>query len=339
MPHLYSRTLSAAALALLIGAAPAAAINLPFGLGGGGEAPHAAAQMPAEAPVLLAQAGGDPGVRISQMEEEMRRLTGKVEEMSFLVLQLQEQLRNTQADNELRFQDLEGGAGSTSTTTPEERGDVTPQTQPTPAGPSSGDQDFALGLPSAAPSGASTPPSGPAPTDEVGALLDTASLETLGTSIPGSSPNAGSSPAAQAAGEGSQTVASISPSGAVEMYSLAYNYLLAGDYHLAENTFRQYADTYPESEDAPDARYWLGESLFAQNKYRDAAEVFLNAQKAHPDSGKAPEMMLKLGMSLARLENQDTACVTYAEVERRYPQMSDNVKRKLAEEETAANCG
>ena len=32
-----------------------------------------------------------------------------------------------------------------------------------------------------------------------------------------------------------------------------------------------------------------------------------------------------------RLDNRDTACVTYAEVERRYPQMSENVRRKLGE--------
>ena len=58
---------------------PAAAIDI-FG-----------GQRTQQAPVLMAQAG-DTSVRLSQREDEIRRLTGKVEEMSFLVLQLQEQL-------------------------------------------------------------------------------------------------------------------------------------------------------------------------------------------------------------------------------------------------------
>ena len=136
----------------------------------------------------------------------------------------------------------------------------------------------------------------------------------------------------------SSTVAAISPRGAGEMYDLAYNYLLAGDYAQAEQAFRQYAQTYPSASDAPDAEYWLGESLYQQQKFADAAEVFLDAQKGHPDASKAPEMMLKLGMSLAKLKNRETACVTYKEVARRYPSMSANVKRKLASEEKAANC-
>ena len=49
-------------------------------------------------------------------------------------------------------------------------------------------------------------------------------------------------------------------------------------------------------------------------------------------------MLLKLGMSLAALDNRDTACATYAEVEKRYPQMSDNVRRKLQTEEQSSRC-
>ena len=314
MAHFLSRLTGAASLAILVSAAPAAAIDLPFGWG------NSRAPAGQEAPVILAQSS-DASVRISQMEEEMRRLTGKVEEMSFLVLQLQEQLRNAQEDNELRFQDLEGGSATGG------EGERRSDAAPAPSAPTSGDQEFALGLPPITPPASATSPDAPS-SDEIGAILGSAAANGLPQP---------SAPAPQ--GAPSQTVASIDPRGPVEMYSLAYNYLLAGDYQLAEQTFRQYADTYPDSTEAPDARYWLGESLFAQNKYRDAAEVFLNAQKSHPDSGKAPEMMLKLGMSLARLENRDTACVTYAEVERRYPQMSENVRRKLGEEERAASCG
>ena len=315
--HRFGLALCASVLA----ATPAAA--LPFDVPVFGGSSRSAPEQRGEAPVILAQSG-DVSVRISQMEDEMRRLTGKVEEMSFLVLQLQEQLRSTQADNDLRFQDLEGNSGG-ATTAPaaERRSDVAPASAPISG---SGDQAQQLALPSPATTGSITASTSPAESD--------AASDDIASILQGAT----GSGAATSAAPASQTVASVSANGPVELYSLAYNYLLAGDYHLAEQSFRQYTQTYPDSEDSADANYWLGESLFAQNKYRDAAEIFHAAQKNHPQSGKAPEMMLKLGMSLARLDNRDTACVTYAEVERRYPQMSDNVKRRLTAEESSANC-
>ena len=96
---------------LLLGAAmPAKALTLPFGLGNGERAvERSAPSAPAEPQVRYAQAS-DPIQRINQLEEDNRRLNGKLEELSFQVLQLQEQLRKTQEDNEFRFKDLEGGA-------------------------------------------------------------------------------------------------------------------------------------------------------------------------------------------------------------------------------------
>ncbi len=48
-------------------------------------------------------------MRVQQLEEQLRQLNGRVEEMSFQLLQMQEQLRKAQEDNEFRFQELEGG--------------------------------------------------------------------------------------------------------------------------------------------------------------------------------------------------------------------------------------
>jgi tol-pal system protein YbgF len=317
------------AVALGATAAPTHAIELPFGFGG---SDRAATQPAQGAPAVRMAQAGDGGVRLSQVEEEMRRLTGKVEELSFLVLQLQEQLRKTQEDNEFRFQDLEKGSGGSGTnaSAPQRKTELTPPVAPaTPetTAPATSSRVASVAPPSAndATSPRAAAPAAAPPTDEIGALLNGAAVsQPLPSTEPSVPP--------------SDKVASIRTEGPVELYSLGYNYMLAGDYHLAETTFRQYTQTYPSSSDAPDAQYWLGEALYAQAKYRDAAEVFLNAQKAHPQAPKAPEMMLKLGMSLARLDNRETACVTYGEVSRRYPAMSANVKRKLQAEEKSASC-
>lgn len=46
-------------------------------------------------------------VQIQQLQDTVRQLTGRIEDMNFQVLQMQEQLRKTQEDNEFRFQQLE----------------------------------------------------------------------------------------------------------------------------------------------------------------------------------------------------------------------------------------
>lgn len=305
------RSLAAAALVALLQPQMAASFELP-GVFGQSERPAAAQPIPVPSlpqarvheesrPVRVAQQSGDVLVRLNQLEEEIRRLNGRVEELSFQLLQAQEDMRKYREDSEFRFQEIEGGGSSSSSGGGERRGEAAP------ASSASGSDQAAV--------------------DDIGQLLDngldTSSLET-GSGSGGSGD--------------SSTVASVSPNGPGEMYDLAYNYLLAGDYGLAEQAFRQYSQTFPNADDAPDAQYWLGESLFQQQKYNEAAEVFLEAQKGHPDSAKAPEMMLKLGMSLAKLNNRETACVTYKEVSRRYPQMSDNVRRKLGDEQKAASC-
>ncbi|WP_431461072.1 hypothetical protein, partial [Klebsiella pneumoniae] len=57
--------------------------------------------------VQLAQAGGTVG-----LEDQIRQMNGKIEELNFQILQLQEQLRKSQEDNEFRFQQIEQGGGA-----------------------------------------------------------------------------------------------------------------------------------------------------------------------------------------------------------------------------------
>src|SRR5690606_17012287 len=91
------------------------------------------------------------------------------------------------------------------------------------------------------------------------------------------------------------TVAALPQAGsAEELYSNAYEFVLAGDYRMAEEAFRRHVEQYPQDARTADARYWLGESLLAQQRYTEAAEIFLAARRDHPDARKAPDMLLKL---------------------------------------------
>ncbi len=107
---------------------------------------------------------------------------------------------------------------------------------------------------------------------------------------------------------------------------------------VAEQQFTQYIAQYPGSARAADANFWLGEALYSQGKYNEAAKTFLNAHQKYGSSEKAPEMLLKLGMSLAALDNIDTACATLREVSKRYPKASRAVISKVASEQKRLSC-
>ena len=121
-------------------------------------------------------------------------------------------------------------------------------------------------------------------------------------------------------------------------YQLAYGYVLHKDYGLAEQAFRDFMRKYPSEKLLPDAQYWLGESQFQQQRYRDAAESFLAVSTKFAHAAKAPEALLRLGQSLAALNQKEAACATLAEVGRKYPRASANVKRSVVAEQKRTHC-
>jgi tol-pal system protein YbgF len=141
-----------------------------------------------------------------------------------------------------------------------------------------------------------------------------------------------------------QPVAAVAPAQVVSLgepgsdYERAYAAILAGDYVLAEASFRAFLTTYPGDQRVSDAQYWLGESLFARGNYRDAADEFLAGYKSYPQSGKAADTLLKLGLSLAGLGEREAACSTYAEVLKKYPNSSNALRQRVATEQAVARC-
>ncbi len=123
-----------------------------------------------------------------------------------------------------------------------------------------------------------------------------------------------------------------------ELYRNSYEFILSGDYGTAEAGFRNHISRFPDDPKAADARYWLGESLLGQKKYRDAAEIFLAASKEYPSAKKAPDMLLKLGVSLNGLDQHDVACATFSEIGKRYPDIGGQFKERVKQEQALAAC-
>ncbi len=299
----------------------------------------------------------DLSVRIDRLEAQIRQMTGVIEELQFRNQQMADQLR--------RIED----AGAQSSTAP--RLPVAPTAVPaTPRPPAPGpaapparrgdafdptQNPTAPGAPKALgalPGAAVLPPDQgvaeaqpPAPPGGriAGEPLDLSSLSSPSVSsngrpdsgLPSGAPPAdGRNPAAAGA-----QMATLPPSDSPkDYYDLAYGYILRKDYALAEDGFRTFLRRYPSDRMAPEAQYWLGESLFQRQLYRDAAEAFLNVSTKYESTAKAPDALLRLGQSLAILGEKEAACASLGEVLRKYPRAALGVKQGVDREQKRDGC-
>ena len=300
-----------------------------------------------EQPVQMAQVS-DP--RVIALEEQIRKLSGTIEEMNFQILQMQEQMRKMQEDNEFRFQELEkkksdaGGptndavaAAPQSPPAANEAAGATAGGEASPAAPSSVEEVIVDngGAAPDAPSKTFGTITFDAKGNVTGGAIGDQIVEgpaTDGSGLPASATDAVPKT------DGTMVAALPATDNPEELYRNSYEFILSGDYGTAEAGFRDHIDRFPTDAKTADARFWLGESLLGQKKYRDAAEMFLAANKQYPSSKKAPDMLLKLGVSLVALDQRDVACATFSEISKRYPDATSALKERVKQEEALASC-
>ena len=80
-----------------------------------------------------------------------------------------------------------------------------------------------------------------------------------------------------------------------------------GNYEVAIILFKQYLRQYPQSAQAGDAQYWVGESLYAQKEYNAAIVAFDEVIQQYPQNGMVAAATLKVGLSFANLEDKPNA--------------------------------
>jgi tol-pal system protein YbgF len=153
--------------------------------------------------------------------------------------------------------------------------------------------------------------------------------------IPGALP---APPPRNPSGTGAQQVAMAPSNTPKDEYELAYGSVLHKDYARAEEGLRAFLKKYPNDRLVADANYWLGESLFQRQHYREAAESFLTVSTKFQTAGKAPDSLLRLGQSLAALKEKEAACATFGELPRKYPKASANVRQAAEKEQKRMGC-
>ncbi len=285
--------------------------------------------------VILAQAG-DP--RVGALEEQLRQLNGRVEELNFQILQMQDQMRRMQQDNEFRFQELEKNGGSGAAPAggmPDQRTEQAPLPGGAVDGTQSASRDApTVGAPPRSLGSVRFDQNGNIIGGEVGEPVDLTQAGEIGQLGPIGQNGAGQN----GVGQNDQVAALPSADNPDELYRNSSEFILSGDYKTAEAGFRQHIERFPGDARTSDAHFWLGESLLGQDRYRDAAEIFLRASRDYPSADKAPDMLLKLGISLAAMNQRDVACVTYNEIGQKYPDISSALRERVKQEKALAGC-
>lgn len=104
-----------------------------------------------------------------------------------------------------------------------------------------------------------------------------------------------------------------------DLYDTAYADYTKGRYPLAIQGFEDYLGSYPGTDLSDNAQYWIGESLYAQKKYRDAVAAFDRLLKTWPKSDKAASALLKKGYALLELGQKPEGVVQLQYVIHEYP--------------------
>lgn len=265
--------------------------------------------------------GGSPlariEIRLQQIEADLRRVTGRVEELGFQVQNVSDRMDRLQTDTDIRFRELSGDAGGVSS------GETSGGQS---SGGQSGGQTSGPRTELSPPADTTSPTTGAKPRD-LGTLSGN-ELSTLKATTP---------PPSNATA--TQTALLPADASVEDQYKAAFDHLVKHDLPTAEAAFKAFLEAHPDDPLAGNAQYWLGETYYARERYEEAAVAFLGGYQSYPNSPKAADNLLKLGMALARIDRKEEACTTFAKLNEDFPKAPTNIKRRMINETQALNCG
>ena len=239
-------------------------------------------------------------LKLSEIEQQFQELTNKFEEINFKIDRLSTRLSKVQADNQLRFQELEIGAETNKVTSKKKKKTLPGSSEPQDLGAISYKD-----------------------TETKELVQKTQSVETTGTIVT----------------ETFVSEEKILPKGSPkEQYNFATSLLKQGDYSTAERALREFVIENPEDKMAGNAQYWYAETFRIRQLYTDAASAYLEGYQKYPKSEKAAINLLKLGVSLVQIGEKDQGCLMIVGVKKEYPKAKQSVLQKAQYEEKKFDC-
>ena len=247
-------------------------------------------------------------LKLSEVEDQFRQLTNKFEEINFKLDKLSNRLSKIQADNQIRFQDIETAMNS---------GEGTSQLT---SKPKTDSNEILPG--SSQPQDLGSISYKDTETSETSQQIQ--SIDTTGSVVT----------------ETFQAEEKILPQDLTpkEQYELATSFLKVGDYSTAERAFREFVLSNSEHELASSAQYWYAETFRIRQLYTDAASAYLEGYQKYPKGTKAPINLLKLGVSMVQIGEKDQGCKMINGVEIQYPKANQSVIQKAKYESKKFEC-
>ena len=247
-------------------------------------------------------------LKLSEVEDQFRQLTNKFEEINFKLDKLSNRLSKIQADNQIRFQDIESNLNSSKDST---QLTSKPKT----------DNDNVL-------PGSSQP-------QDLGSISykDTETSET-------SQQIQSVDTTASIVTETFESEEKILPENLTpeKQYEFATSFLKVGDNSTAERAFREFVISNSDHELAGSAQYWYAETFRIRQLYTDAASAYLEGYQKYPKGKKAPINLLKLGVSMVQIGEKDQGFKMINGVELQYPNANQSVIQKAKYESKKFEC-
>jgi tol-pal system protein YbgF len=116
-------------------------------------------------------------------------------------------------------------------------------------------------------------------------------------------------------------VASIRPAERSDRaeYERILAYFKEGNLDGSRDGFSAFLTEYPNSDLAPNARYWLGESHYGKKDYKQAIDSYDRVELDYPQSEKVPAAILKKGFAYLALKDKKRASSAFKQVVTLYP--------------------
>ena len=246
-------------------------------------------------------------LKLSEIESQFQKLTNKFEEINFKLDKLSSRMTKVQADNQLRFQDMENFISSINS---DQKLSFKPKKKLEKILPGSS-QAQDLGSISYK------------DTENDESVQQTQSVDTTSTIIT----------------ETFQAEEKILPDQTPKkQYEFATSFLKVGDYTTAERAFREFVLTNPKHKLAGNAQYWYAETFRIRQLYTDAASAYLEGYQKYPKGDKAPINLLKLGVSMVQIGEKNQGCKMIDGVKKQYPKAKQSVLQKAKYESKKFEC-
>ncbi len=104
-----------------------------------------------------------------------------------------------------------------------------------------------------------------------------------------------------------------------DVYNMAYNDYLKGNFDMAVQGFKMYKEQFPSSPLADNALYWIGECAYSQRKFEDAVDTFNELILTYPQGDKVAAAYLKKGMSFAEMGRTEEALAAFKLLVTKFP--------------------